>query len=443
MNKDKVLLLALVMGLLLRFAFVFWHPYPDANDARQYDTIAENIVKGHGISQDINPPYTPEIDRVPFYPIFMAFFYFIFGHHLIAVRIAQAVLSLITALFAYLIARRIAFQGRLSSLPVLSAAFNLLCPFLIIFVSILFTETLDTFLITLALLLFIYGISSGKKVQYFFSGAAMGLAFLTRPEAFAFPLLLSAALLLVNLRNPRQAIKYAGIFLLPFFLLWGAWIARNYFTFHKFVPITTQDAALLLIGTYPPNRYEKDFPKDIKDEYIKFRFVPEKERIGVVIDMRKRAIQRILDQPLLYIAYCLQRIPILWVNSYAHYIGIDTALGDLARGFISGVKGHKESLRSAGQILIKSFLYSVNIFYLVTGLWGIILLMKYWLKIYPLYLALVYFTLIHLPLGDASPRYVVKILPVLLIFSAAGALNMYSRSKNRIYSSGNKGQALR
>lgn len=426
-NKNKILWFALIAGLLFRLAFVFWHPYPDTNDARQYDVIATNIVNGHGISQEMNPPYVPEIDRVPFYPIFMAFFYLIFGHHLVIIRIVQAILSIATAFFVYFIAKKIIRDGKPDYLPISSLAFALLCPFLILFVSILFAETLDAFLVTLSLLFFIYGIHEEKKYLYFLSGLIMGLSFMTRPEACFLPVLLSAVFFFANLKDIKKTVKYIGIFLFPFFIIWGAWVVRNYIAFDRFVPITTQGGALLLIGTYPPNRYEKDFPKEVKDEYIKFRFIPEKERIGVVLDMRKRAIQRILNQPLLYMAYCLERIPILWLNSYAHYIGIDATLGDLFRGLMSGAKVYKEEQRSVWCILIKSFLYSVSSFYLITGLLGVILLMKYWLKIYPLYLALIYFTLIHLPLGDASPRYVVKILPVFMIFSAAGTIYFHSQ----------------
>lgn len=432
-NKNKIVWLVFILGLLFRFTFVILHPYPDGHDAYQYDLIATNIINGHGISQEINPPYPPQIDRVPFYPIFMSFFYLIFGHHLVVIRIVQAILSILTAFFVYFITRKIISDDRLSHLPILSLALTLLCPFLILFVSILFTETLVAFLVTLSLLLFIYGINEDKKIFYFFSGLITGLAFMTRPEAFAFPFVLSVVFFFNNLNNFRKAVKYIGIFLLPFFIIWGAWIARNYLAFHRFAPISAQDGALLLIGTYPPVRYEKYFPEEIKEEYMRFPYLTETERIAVTADMRKRAFERIRKYPLRCATYYFQRIPILWIGSYWHYLGRDDTFSDL---FMDIRKSRKDFFIKSGLILLKVSLFIISIFYVVSGILGMILWIKKWKTIYPLYLTLIYFTVILMPLGGASTRHTIKIMPIFLIFSALGILHVYYWIKEN-YKKGN------
>src|SRR3989338_699026 len=417
--KRKIVISIIILGLFLRITFIFLHPYPDINDAYQYDLIATNIMNGYGISQETKPPYTPQIDRVPFYPIFMAFIYFIFGHHLIAIRIVQTVLSMITAFLVYLIAKAIIKKNdTLSTLPIVSFVLTLLCTFLILFVSILFAETLTAFLITLSLLLFLYGIYENKLIFYFFSGISIGLAFMTRPEVFAFPIILAATHLFINLH--KITVRRIATYLLPFFLIWSIWIARNYFAFNKFIPITAQAGIGLLVGTYPPNRYIKDFPKEVAGEYSKVRFIPEKERVDVVLDMKRRAFQRILKHPLQYIGFCIQRIPILWISSYTHYIGIYDTLSNIFNDIKIKIKEHKSFFREGWLVLIKVTLYLFNIFSVVLGILGMFLLGKKITYTYPLYITVIYFTLVHIPLGLASPRYVIKILPIFLIFSSVG-----------------------
>ena len=422
--KRKIVISIIMLGLFLRITFIFLHPYPDINDAYQYDLIATNIMNGYGISQETKPPYTPQIDRVPFYPIFMAFIYFIFGHHLIAIRIVQTVLSMITAFLVYLIAKAIIKKNdTLSTLPIVSFVLTLLCPFLILFVSILFAETLTAFLITLSLLLFLYGIYENKLIFYFFSGISIGLAFMTRPEVFAFPIILAATHLFINLH--KITVRRIATYLLPFFLIWSIWIARNYFAFNKFIPITAQAGTGLLVGTYPPNRYIKDFPKEVAEEYSKVRFIPEEERVDVVLDMKRRAFQRILEHPLQYMGYCIQRIPILWISSYTHYIGIDDTLSNIFNDIKIKIKEHKSFFREGWLVLIKVTLYLFNIFSVVLGILGMFLLGKKITYTYPLYITVIYFTLVHIPLGLASPRYVIKILPIFLIFSSVGVAYLY------------------
>lgn len=424
LTRRKIFISMIMLGLFLRIAFVFFHPYPDINDAYQYDLIAKNIMSGYGISQETEPPYAPQIDRVPFYPIFMAFIYSMFGHHFIAIRIVQAILSMITAFFVYLIAKVIIRKNdTLSTLPLVGFILTLLCPFLIIFVSILFAETLTAFLITLSLLLFLYGIYDNKLIFYFFSGISIGLAFMTRPEVFAFPIILAAAHLFIN--PHKITVRHIATYLLPFFLIWSIWIVRNYFAFNKFIPITAQAGTGLLVGTYPPNRYIKDFPEEVAEEYSKVRFIPEEERVDVVLDMEARAFKRITEHPLQYIGFCIQRIPILWISSYTHYIGIDDTLSDMFNNIKIKIKEHKSFFREGWLVLIKVNLYLLNIFSVILGILGMFLLGKSLTYTYPLYIAILYFTLVHIPLGLASPRYVIKILPVFLIFTSAGGGCLY------------------
>jgi 4-amino-4-deoxy-L-arabinose transferase-like glycosyltransferase len=344
----------------------------------------------------------------------------------VVIRIVQALMSVFTAFFVYLLTQKITKKNAyFKNIPLISFGLTLLCPFLILFVSILFSETLFSFLIVLSVLFFIYAMDGPTK-YYFYSGIFIGLAFMTRPVIFAFPICMGFAFFFANHSNPKKFLIRIGVYLLPFFTIWGIWIARNYIAFDRFIPMTAQDGVFLLVGTYPPNRYENDLPTEAKKETGTFVFIPESERIEVVKNMRKKAFQRILDYPFQYVLYCIQRIPILWFSSYSHYISINEEFGCLLKNF---TKNWYNNIKNMQLLTIKFFLLLINIFYLITGAIGMLLLSKKWSTVFPLYILIFYFTLIHLPLGFANARYVIPIYPFFLIFCSFGMFYIFQKFK--------------
>src|SRR5215213_3751979 len=98
-----LLLLAAALGLRLFFIFAAPRPSSWAGDSRYYVTAA-NLLAGNGYSWDEAPPYRPSIANVPAYTFFIAAVYAVAGRNNdAAVRVAQAVLDLLTCLLvAYL-----------------------------------------------------------------------------------------------------------------------------------------------------------------------------------------------------------------------------------------------------------------------------------------------------------------------------------------------------
>ena len=94
MDTKKFLIIVFILGVAVRFIFFgtgfifsgsdFVFNY---GDAEGYATIARNIAEGNGFSWDKNPPYLPNGNRTPGYPLFLALSYILTGGFLLAIFI--------------------------------------------------------------------------------------------------------------------------------------------------------------------------------------------------------------------------------------------------------------------------------------------------------------------------------------------------------------------
>ena len=105
-----IFLVALVLRLLLLYRFNFklgWesHGFP-SSDAREYDTLAMNILLGRGFGDYIFG-FKYQSFVCPFYSLFLAFIYSFCGHNYMAVKIVQLILSSLSAVVVYAIGKRL------------------------------------------------------------------------------------------------------------------------------------------------------------------------------------------------------------------------------------------------------------------------------------------------------------------------------------------------
>ena len=144
-------LLLLAAALALRLLFIFAAPRPSswAGDARYYVTAA-NLLAGNGYSWDESPPYGPSLANVPAYPFFIAAVYAVAGPRPDAVRVAQALLDLLTCLLVAYLSFSLA-PPRLKRRAALSAlaVYGLLSWFTMVWTTCLLSETLTLFLTAL------------------------------------------------------------------------------------------------------------------------------------------------------------------------------------------------------------------------------------------------------------------------------------------------------
>ncbi len=138
LNETRAVIGLLAIGLCLRLGLVMlafggeYDPYARlGGDTEKYLAIGISLSRGEGFSMHYRevlseffrghpvevPPAVPTAARSPGYPLFLALVFSTLGYHLRAVVVLQALLSTLTALFVYLIARE------LKAAPVLALTF--------------------------------------------------------------------------------------------------------------------------------------------------------------------------------------------------------------------------------------------------------------------------------------------------------------------------------
>ncbi len=435
--SNRIIIFLFILGFLLRLSLAFIIPYPHypekIDDSYQYDVMALNILQGHGFSQKESAPFEPTICRTPIYPFFLASVFGVFGHSYIAVFVIQAILSTLTALLVYLIVIKIPVANR-REVASLSYFLAIFCPFLWFSARMLYTEVLITFLVSLSILLICLAIEKGKYRLYFTAGVIAGVTILTRPALAFFPLSLVLLQILVGWKKEKllHLSKKISIYLVAVMIIWSPWIIRNYLIFNKFLPLSIGSGFFLYLGTGSPSRYE-DFSGVSRTEYISYLYKEGEEILAMDEDYRRKAIERIKQKPLAYIKYSIQRVPILWFSSFSHYFNIEDSMAQLKSQIKEKVSQGQYFSKELGILFFKLSLSLINIFYILTGILGIVLLLKYWRNYYYLLFVPFYFTFIHMFMGQANARYALPAWPILIIFSSYGLLSFYNRIRTYFY----------
>lgn len=249
----RPLLVLLLLGAALRAALWWWFStvpiYID--DERDYDAIATNLVR-HG--EFALSPGRPTSIRPPLYPAFVAGTYTLFGvGNYQAVRLAQAVLSLLTTLMLYWLGRE-----ALSPRGGLWVA-GLYCfyPSMLGMNNMLLTEVLFTFFLVAACLAVVLYYRRASVGWLALAGVLLGLAALTRSVVWLTPPLLAAFVLLTG-RGPDagssiglgKRLLAASAMLLTFSLTLAPWTIRNTLLQKTFITVDTMGGRNLMMGNY-------------------------------------------------------------------------------------------------------------------------------------------------------------------------------------------------
>jgi 4-amino-4-deoxy-L-arabinose transferase-like glycosyltransferase len=247
---SSVAALAFRLLLVLRFPGV-------VDDSRLYADIAKNWLE-YGIYGITNSGVImPTLSRLPGYPAFLAFIFFLFGtDNFRAAMMVQVLFDLGTCFLVADMARRL-YSNRAAKAAFLLAAF---CPFLANYAAAALTETLEIFFTALAFDLAFRGLGIGAptrrpRIAWIGCGLSIGACILLRPDGGILLVAVGGYLLWLLLKQLRASPNLARsappprtILLAAVLVALGAlaplipWTLRNLHTLHRFEPLAPRYA---------------------------------------------------------------------------------------------------------------------------------------------------------------------------------------------------------
>lgn len=227
-----VLAILLAAGTIYAVALGDRLRYPDE---REYLQLARNLVADHAFTYD---GATPTAYRAPGYPLLLAA-PLAFGLPVAALRLLNVAALVLSAYLLHCLLARFASPLAAALGPALVLAY----PVLFYTAGTLYPQILAGLLLLLALDLALRPTAGGGALLL--SGLAFGALILGVPTfALKLPLFLGA-ILLVRRERPWRTVALIAVAALA---VMGAWTARNYVAFGRFVPLTTNAGYNLILS---------------------------------------------------------------------------------------------------------------------------------------------------------------------------------------------------
>lgn len=418
-STKKLLALTLLIAFLVKLVMILTVTdpnilYKSGGDDLVYNSIAVNIVEGNGFKAEGEP--VPLMRIAPAYPLFLAINYFIFGHNYYVIRVIQALLLILTSISLYFIGKLI-FNKRIGLFSAILVAFY---PQFTYYNLMLLTESLYIFLLSIAMLLIVLALVEDRLKLYIFAGLALGIANLCRPITTLFPFFILIGLLFVYERKIR-AIKNFTVLVVFMLVAMCPWVIRNYIVSGKFLLTSSAGGYHLYYDNYLPGvgkgRTVEDVLRDVEDPEINKKLLQKGFRL---------IANNLKTQPLKYLKLVLIEKPMeLWITTQSGIYGITKSFSFYWRN------------GKYGLFLTKLASMCFYLGLLLLALIGFVFSIKKWRKIMPIFLIIIYFTVVHMLLLPEH-RYGVPVIPYVLIFSINGILLLYAKfTKKEMFNSFN------
>jgi 4-amino-4-deoxy-L-arabinose transferase-like glycosyltransferase len=231
----------LLIAVVLRLAFSMglqrglMHVAPEREVTDGYNLIAEHYLDGHGYRQFLEHP--PTVQRPPGYPVFLLVVFKLAGVNYVVVQILQALLGALGCWLLYELGRWV-LSPRLG---LAAAALYAVYPNSIEYASRLYSENLFFPLFLAFALLLCRAAWEGSALRGLATGAAWGLATLTRGTLLALPLAIPFGVAL-SARHRRPAsrwLRWSLPALVAAVVVLAPWTARNAALTGSFIPVSS------------------------------------------------------------------------------------------------------------------------------------------------------------------------------------------------------------
>jgi 4-amino-4-deoxy-L-arabinose transferase-like glycosyltransferase len=242
----RAALVVLGGALLARLGvFLATEDLPIRDDSVDYIRLGRLIADGNGFGETVLAAGGgPTAFRPPAYPIFLGAVFRLTGDSVIAARLVQVVLGVLTVAVIGVVARQL-FDRRQAFV---AAGLAAVYPPLILTGNAVLTEALSLPLQMLVLAVCLRHRQQGDGGLRLpaVCGLLVGLCILTRPANIA---LVLPACLLVTMPRTKRRLLPAGVVVAAAVVALAPWQIRNHAAFGSFVPITTADG-FVLAGVY-------------------------------------------------------------------------------------------------------------------------------------------------------------------------------------------------
>jgi 4-amino-4-deoxy-L-arabinose transferase-like glycosyltransferase len=255
-----------LVAFLAALVFMFSYPLPAVeNDANNYQILARNVSQGLGFSGD---GMSPAVYRPPLFSGLLGGWFAATGNS--SPRSATLFQSIVHAFGA--VAALLFFLEIVPSFPwaVGSALFLAVNPLLVTRVVFVLQEPTLLLMTTLAAWASIRLIKAPSTGRAAVAGAAWGICTLAKVVAWFAPFLLLAMRFLPSrLRWTWRGMEAAAL-LFCFVAVIAPWTVRNYFHFHRFIPVNGQGEGVLewnvLQADIPGESPGRDIVEEVKRE---------------------------------------------------------------------------------------------------------------------------------------------------------------------------------
>ena len=400
---DRRLLWILGVGAIVRLVLLYLLGDLDLwMDEVQYQEIAVNLAEGRGFVLKGQPTSW----RPPLYPFILSGLYMLVGTtHPVVARAFQAILSLVNALVVYLLGRRL--FGERAGLG--AALLFTVYPSFLFYNNHLLTEVLFTFFLTFTAYCFAVYLESGRLPPLAASGAALGLAVLTRE--IVWPMVGVMALLVGSVTRPgfTRWTWHSAVLLLPFLVVTTPWVIRNTRVQETFTLIATNGGIVFFEGNYEHTPLDRPWRSHALEPELKVRrLLP----IGLTEGQRQRiAFRKGLEFMRTHPGLTLRRAVIKTANVW----GLERELvGVLLKG------GYGKPGKGA-VLLVTAAIFGVYALSILSGMAGLCFALArpgQGMSFHLFFAALVVLLTLAHALAFGHPRYH---LPLMTLFSAYAA----------------------
>lgn len=250
-SKSRIIqigLAVLAFVLCLGMIYATGRDNGDFADSIDYITAARMLVE-NGSYPAVGGLY---FFRAPLFPLFIAGIWSITGESVFAVKIVQAVLHALTTLMIFRAAKLLSGRTLVALLAGLLFAVN---PFFVYQAAAIQTEALHTFLVTLALLLFVKMVVSEAPFDLKTAaacGVAFGLAALCKNSALGVCIVLAVAMIVLFFKR-KNSFAAAALMIVAMFAAILPWSFYNLSTRGEFILINDASGFVAWIGNHPAN----------------------------------------------------------------------------------------------------------------------------------------------------------------------------------------------